>query len=136
MRATPVAAACAVSAAILALLILRRDRWSAVRKHRWAFVRNIYHDCATREFARRIEAAAAALDDPRDALNAFPGCDALLEEILGAQSFRTYQSKATNLVQIASLVERVSDLLPALERVGVPQVLDLVRMEAEAAGDV
>ena len=61
------------------LVLLRRDNWAVIRTHPWACVRQVYHQCALRAFARRLERAAAALPPVPCADDAHPGSAELLE---------------------------------------------------------
>ena len=61
-------AALAAAAGAASWLLLRRDRWKAIRCHPWAVVRWQYKRFAIYGFARRLDAAVAGLAPPRDGL--------------------------------------------------------------------
>ena len=60
--------AVAAAAGAASWLLLRRDRWRAIRCHPWAVVRWQYKRFAAYSFARRLDAAVAGLAPPRDGL--------------------------------------------------------------------
>ncbi len=75
---------------LLAVTMLRRDRWAAIRRARWRWVRQQYQAVAIYHFAWRLDRACAQLPPPADALEALPGGSDLLDEIL-ADGPNTYQ---------------------------------------------
>lgn len=124
--------ALAAAAGVSSWLLLRRDRWRAIRCHRWAIVRWQYKRFAAYGFARRLDAAVAALPPPRDGTrDAWPAAvvDAVLRD-----GPATYQRKETHRLQVRALVARVAALAPrAVVDLGAGKAL-LSRCVYEALG--
>jgi hypothetical protein len=64
----------ALGAALVALLaLLQRDRWCAIRRHRWGWVRRQYQAACIYHLAWRLDKACAALEVVNDEADCFPG---------------------------------------------------------------
>jgi hypothetical protein len=94
---------------------LQNDRWALVRCHNWAWVRAIYQSLAIYKLAWRLDRAVQMLPPPIDALEVWPGCTAVLDEIL-AHGPDTYQKKPTNRAQIDSLLNCVCQLVSEVQQ--------------------
>ena len=86
-------AALAAAAGAASWLLLRRDRWRAIRCHPWAVVRWQYKRFAIYGFARRLDAAFAGLHKPGGA----PLDDDLLARATQAARERAPQLRAALL---------------------------------------
>lgn len=102
-------AALAAAAGTAAWLLLRRDRWRAIRCHPWAVVRWQYKRFAIYAFARRLDAAVALLEPPTEPGDAWPPdvVDAVL-----ADGPDTYQRKESHRLQVRALLALVHGLRP------------------------
>jgi len=104
---------------------IRRNRWELVRTHRWAWVRTIYKNMAIYHFAWKLDRVYKKLPAPIDATKVFTGGAELLDDIL-ANGPDTYQKKASNRLQIESLMDCVCSLVSDVRQTGAkPLVLDI-----------
>jgi hypothetical protein len=104
---------------------IQRDRWAVVRTHPWSRVRTVYKNVAVYHLAWRLDRAYARLTPPLDDLQSLPGSSIVLDKIL-ATGPDTYQKKASNRLQIQSLLNCVCDLVHIVRQKGrTPLVLDI-----------
>ena len=103
-------AALAAAAGAASWLLLRRDRWKAIRCHPWAVVRWQYKRFAIYGFARRLDAAVAGLPPPADASrDVWP---AAVVDAVVAGGPDTYQRRQSHRLQARALLARVAAFDP------------------------
>ena len=100
-RCAVVVSGSVVVSGAIAWRLLQRDRWHAVRCHRWSVVRDAYRRCAVYHFVWKLERAARQLPAPARARASGDG--GVVESIVAAGP-KTYQGKASNVAQIESLL--------------------------------
>jgi hypothetical protein len=102
-----------------------QDRFAMVRRSRFKFVRQMYQAIFILYFAYKLESVCSRFTDPQDELQLFEGGRQILNDILTTGP-DTYQKKHTNLLQIESLMECVSNLIPLVSCNGVkPVIIDI-----------
>ena len=91
----------AIALSALGVALLRRDRWSALRKNRWGCVRSCYRTLTICSFVWRLFLVGYRLSPPVDALSPLPGAGAVLDAILDdPEGPDTFQKKTTNRKQV------------------------------------
>jgi hypothetical protein len=111
--------------AVSTLALIQRDRWSAIRLSRLAWVRHVYKAFDIYTFAWRLTWACSKLTPPVDALEVYGGGTAILDDIVRSGPV-TFQQKPTNRAQIESLMECVCGLVEDVCLNGqTPLVLDI-----------
>lgn len=111
--------------AAIALLVLRRDRWHAIRCHRWSRVQGVYRRCVVYSFVWKLERAARRLPVPRRVISASDEAS-VVDSIVDAGP-KTYQRKPSNVAQIKALLGCVRCVLRRVRRPATRRVafLDL-----------
>lgn len=116
-----------VLAIVLTVLLFYapKDRFDLIRRSRFKLVRKVYQTVFILYFAFKLERVCSMFPEPDGDLQTLEGGMQTLNTILAAGP-NTYQKKHTNLLQIESLMECVSKLVPRVTRGGAkPLILDI-----------